>query len=77
MKKKNVKAMEKARKLIAPGLSAVDKISTLYLHNLSPGGQLDLHENVTEKAIDAYLTGSKNSDIRAYLDAQLDMNIGR
>ena len=38
MKKKNAKAMGKARKLIAPGLSLEDQILTQYLGNLPFGG---------------------------------------
>ena len=71
-KKKNFKAMDKARKLEAPGLFMEAQISTKCPGNLSLGGQLDLHDNVTEEAIDAYLTGSKTSAIRKYFDDQMD-----
>ena len=40
---------------------------------LSWGQHLDLDENVTEESVDAYLIGSRNSDIHAYFDAQLDI----
>ena len=72
MKKKNVKAAGKARKLEAPGPSLVAQITTKDIGNLSFGGRLNLDQNATEDAIDAYLMGSKNSAIRAYFDAQLE-----
>ena len=64
--------MAKAGKWVAPGLSVEEQISTKYLGNLSLGGQLELHENVPEEAIDAYLIGSNNSTIKNYFDAQMD-----
>ena len=45
MKKKNAKAVGKARKLEAPGLSAEDQIPTQHLGDLSLGSHLDLHRN--------------------------------
>ena len=73
MKKKNGKAMGKARKQEAPGILSEAQISTRHVGNLSFGNKLDLHENVAEKAIDRYLGGSKNYDIQVYFDAQLDI----
>jgi len=70
--KKSVKALEKPKKLKAPGLLLQGQITARYVGRLSFGCHLDLHENVTEEAIDSYLVGSKRSDVRLYFDAQLD-----
>ena len=72
-KKKNVKAMAKARKQKAPGILSEAQITVRNEGSLSFGNNLDLHENVAEEAIDQYLGGSKNSDIHAYFDAQLEI----
>ena len=57
MKKKNVKAMGKARKLVAPGSSLKGLIPTKCNGNLSLGGHLDLHVNVVKNAIDEFFGG--------------------
>jgi len=57
MKKKNAKAVGKARKLEAPELSAEDQISTQNFGNLSLGGHLDLHGDLVKNAIDEFYSG--------------------
>ena len=72
MKKKNVKAMGKARKLVAPGSSLKGQVSTICNGNLSLGGHLDLHGNVVKNAIDEFFSG--RDLIWIYEEFAMEMN---
>ena len=56
-KKKNVKAMVKARKLVAPGPSVEGQIRTRSNGNQSLSDHSDLHEYGVKNAIDDTFTG--------------------